>query len=184
MGTENLIIGRGYNVTGLIAFDSESGKRTFFPESTYKIVTPPHTLHECIRLRYRGNRNYCNEKFIIVADERTKRHYLVVWIPARVCEVKEAAPVDNTIFIEKIRDIKNQLENLFKSDPVKEKCSVVFLASQSNGDGKISGFGFIGGMDHCIIDNMILVCKNQQILHLFRRAVSAAMIHNFKKGGK
>lgn len=184
MRTENLIIGRGYNVTGLIALDPESGKQVFFPKSTYKIVLPPHTISECARLRYGENWGSCNEKFVGVIDEKTKHHYLVVWFPDRVCEANESAPVDNTIFIEKIQDIKNQLENLFKSDPVKEKCSVVFLASQSNGDGKISGLGFIGGKDHCIIDNMIHVCKKQQILHLFHRAVSAAMINEFIKKTK
>lgn len=180
MRTENLIIGQDYNVTGLIALDPESGKQTFFPKSTYKIVIPPHTISECARLRYGGNWGSCNEKFVGVTDEKTKRRYLVVWIPDRVCE----APVDNTIFLEKIRDIKNQFENLFKSDPVQEKCSVVFLASQSNGDGKISGVGFVGGMDHHIIDSMIHICKKQQILHLFHRAVSAAMINEFIKNPK
>lgn len=184
MRTENLIIGRGYNVMGLTAFHPVTGKQELFPESTYKIVTPPHTIHECTRLRYRGNWSHCNEKFVIVADERTKRRYLAVWFPDRVCEANKAAPVDNTIFLEKIRDIKNQFENLFKSDPVQEKCSVVFLASQSNGDGKISGVGFIGGMDHHIIDSMIHICKKQQILHLFHRAVSAAMINEFIKNPK
>lgn len=184
MRTENLIIGRGYNVMGLTAFHPVTGKQELFPESTYKIVTPPHTIHECTRLRYRGNWSHCNEKFVIVADERTKRRYLAVWFPDRVCEANKAAPVDNTIFVEKIRDIKNQLENLFKSDPVKEKCSVVFLASQDRNDGYISTLGFTAGMNENIVHNIVSSCEEPRLLGLFRHGISTAMIHKFTKGGK
>lgn len=91
---------------------------------------------------------------------------------------------DKTNFIEKMRDIKKQLESLFENNPEQKECCVVFMASQDKNDGYISSVGFTIGTNGNIVNNIANSCEDPRLLNLFRHGISIAMIHEFSKGGK
>lgn len=164
------IIGTTYNATNLRAIDLETGTSANLGSRKYIVISAPYKKafgkprNEFLCMF--PNMWTVEQVWINVLDTATQRTYAVLFIPARVKENSSKqdafSPTGSVDFIQRAREIAEELEALADADPnFDETCAVAFFAMKKNPDGRtFAGTSFTGGKKQNIVSGIVGACRH------------------------
>lgn len=109
--------------------------------------------------------------FVDIQDRATGIVYRTPWHPA------DLVASENTSLIERAQQLTAEFKARFEDGAARDKCAVVFVATQNTDDSKVQGGAFVGGIGNNIIEAISCACiDNDNALELFSAAISRARL--------
>lgn len=193
MNKQNSIIGCGYIPRDVEAICLKTNQKAKLGEVEYKIIAEPYEREWEYTPFSPGllSASTKTEKrmTVNVLDANTGLTYAVEYEPANLVrpsvKPKTDKPEETVDFIERVRQIAEELSDIFKAGGgISEKSGVAFFAISDNGDGETSaGAAFIGGRGSRIIDSIASACAdNPQVLEIVKRGTVEATLRRIIGG--